>query len=528
MRQALLTVFSCLVALTGAPPAGSAQETPRLSIHGNRVLVDEVYRAAVPVPDGALLDAATAAGMQAGIHSFLVRSGYALGRVSVRPADGKLRADVDEGQVGKIVIIGRGSYHTLRLKLALEVHARVFNQPALDRQLLRLGRVHGFQGWSWRLVPAGPAEAVGPQLDFLAERIPGLPPAAPYDLHIILGKGGWGTGLGFEMDYGGPDGLVTGVTWRSRGLLLDDARWQLGAVLGLDLRESLVDQATDLVMTRAEAEVRWYTPALFGVEFRPWLGLRNTVIERQRRDLELDRYRSEHLETSLNLRYELIEGLAVSLGGGMRGRSIFDLRRVPLEEGEAPRADLSEPLRLNGFLQGRVGVVFDPQVPRVDRRHELSLDLRYDWGEERGDWWQIGASYQKIFRFGWHDLLLHGGGFWKGGDVAFDGETSVGGRYLRGVFGGAWFVREAAGARAEFRLSLVRDLFKISVFNDVAVFGEIDRSGGPREVRIADSVGAGFHALILDMFQLDVYYGFGFASDGAFDYGLVTTLRKVF
>ncbi len=524
----LLPTLLALAAVLAAAPVGSAQETPRLSIRGNRALVDEVYRAAVPVPEGAAYDASTAAGLQAAIHSFLVRSGYALGRARVRLADGKFLAEVDEGQVGKIVIIGRGSYHTLRLKLALEIPARVFNQPALERQLRRLSQEHGIKDWSWRLVPSGPAEAVGPQLDFIAERIPGLPPAAPYDLHIILGKGGWGRGLGFEMDYGGPDGLLTGLTWRSGGVLFKDARWQLGATLGVDLRKSLVDQGTDLVLTRADAEIRWYTPALFGVEFRPWLGLRNTVIERQRRDLELDRYRSEHLEASVNLRYELIEGLAVSLGGGMRGRSIFDQRRIPLEEGEAARPDLTEPLRLNGFLQGRLGVVFDPRVPRVDRRHELSLDMRYDWGEGRGDWWQIGAEYQKIFRFGWHDLLVHAGGFWKGGDVAFDDETSAGGRYLRGVFGGTWFVREAGAARAEFRLSLVRDLFKVSVFNDVAILGEIDRSGGPRKIRIADSVGAGFHALILDMFQLDVYYGFGFASDGAFDYGLVTTLKKVF
>ena len=96
------------------------------------------------------------------------------------------------------------------------------------------------------------------------------------------------------------------------------------------------------------------------------------------------------------------------------------------------------------------------------------------------------------------------------------------------MFGGNWFVREAGAVRLEFRFSLVRDLFKLSVFSDTALFGEIDHAGGPRTIQIADSVGAGFHALILDMFQLDLYYGFGFASGGEFDHGLVTTLRKVF
>ena len=528
MRRRLSITILCFVVVLSMTSGGTAQETPRLSIRGNRALVDEVYRAAVVVPEGAPLDEATALGLQAAIHSFLLRSGYALGLVHVRPADGKFLAEVDEGQVGKIVIIGRGSYHTLRLKLALEVPARIFNQPALERQLRRLGRTHGMKNWSWRLVPAGLAEDKGPQLDFLAERIPGLPAAAPYDLHIILGRSGWGTGLGFEVDYGKPDGLVTGVNWRGRGLLHDDVRWQLGAALGLDLKRSLLDESTNLVLTLAEAEIRWYSPALFGVEFRPWVGLKNALTGRQRKDLDIDQYRSERLETSLNLQYEFVEGLALSLGGGMRGRSIFDLRRVPLEEGAERRSNLSEPLQLNAFLQGRVGLVFDPQVPRIDRRHELGMNVRYDWGENRGDWWQVGADYQKIFRFGWHDLRVQGGGFWKGGQVAFDDETSVGGRYLRGVFGGNWFVREAGAARAEFRLSLVRDVFKLSVFNDLAIFGEIDRDGGPRTIRIADSAGLGFHALILDMFQLDVYYGFGLASDGTFDYGLVTTLKKVF
>ena len=90
------------------------------------------------------------------------------------------------------------------------------------------------------------------------------------------------------------------------------------------------------------------------------------------------------------------------------------------------------------------------------------------------------------------------------------------------------YVEKVAGLSLEFRLSLARDLFKLGVFHDAAVFGELDRAGGGETFRFANSFGLGFHALILDTFQLDLYYAFGFNSEEDFDHGPSASLKKVF
>jgi hypothetical protein len=99
-----------------------------------------------------------------------------------------------------------------------------------------------------------------------------------------------------------------------------------------------------------------------------------------------------------------------------------------------------------------------------------------------------------------------------------------------------------ASESSEFRFSITRDIFKVSLFNDIAVFGQIDRtqldqSGHFIEsARIGDSFGAGFHALIEGMFQVDVYYALGLITarkddppdQQHFDNGFSVSIQKVF
>lgn len=508
--------------LTAAAAAGAAP--PAIKIRGNQVIIDEVYRAVLDLPASAGADRKTARLVQRQILRFLRRAGYVLARVEARVEDDAILVDLDEGRVEKVLFLGSGTLKTLRLKLDLDIPRHVFNRPHLVRQLKYLGRKHGVSKVTYRLVPCRPVEHGGPQIADLGD-IQGqaiIPQRADYELHIRLSDSDWSTGLGIDLEYDFPDGLVAGVHYKDEGFLFSEDRWRVGMEAGTKLREELDSGDTYLSLSRAMVEARWYTPPLIGKGLRPFLGAESVLTSRQRGDLGVEIYYRERLDGSLNLGYEIVPGLMVSAGGGVRWRILFGIDQ--LDDAPAPVEDEEH---LRPFLVGKVDLEFDPGGARRDRHHQLQLEGRHYWMMERPSFGKACLHYQKVFGFGWHDLWLMTRGTWLWGEVHFDDEEPVGGRYVRGIFGGS-YTRKVAALKLEFRLSLARDLFKVSLYHDLAVFGEIERTDGGERPQLANSFGPGFHALILDTFQFDIYVAFGFDADGVFDYGLSANLKKVF
>ncbi len=517
--------LALLLVLLAAGPARA--EPPRLVFHGNQVLCEEVYRAALELPEDAAVDAATARQVERRLLGFLRRAGYVLARVEVEAREGALRVELDEGKLDKVVFLGAGTLRTLQLKLDLALPHHVFNRPALERQLLELAARYGLPPVTYRLVRTRAVVHRGPQIEELGD-LQGhalIPAAGRYELHILLGPSDWGAGLDADLSYDFPDGLELELAYRDQGLLFSRDRWRVGGALGGELREELGTGDPYLALTHAALEGRWFTPPLAGDGFRPFLWLEGDLVSRQRADLQVEIFYAARVDATLNLGFELVPGLLLSLGGGFEEKFVFGLERA----GEAP-PPLEDGARMQPLLRGRAELLFDPREPRRDRRHGLELDARYHWVQDREDFGRVGLRYQLVQGFGWHDLVVRGRAaflFWRGA-VPFDEEEPVGGRYVRGVFGGRDFVREAGGLTLEFRLSLVRDLFKLSVFNDLALYGAIDRASGDERLGLADSFGLGFHALILDALQLDLYYAFGLDLEREFDHGPSASLTKVF
>jgi hypothetical protein len=101
------------------------------------------------------------------------------------------------------------------------------------------------------------------------------------------------------------------------------------------------------------------------------------------------------------------------------------------------------------------------------------------------------------------------------------------GEQLPAAFGDIW-VQKAGGVRAEFRYSLVRDLYKVGVFANVVGFGQELRDEGRTVPRFGMGLGPTAHALIEGIFQLDIYLNFALLSTGRFSTGLLVLLNKVF
>jgi hypothetical protein len=187
--------------------------------------------------------------------------------------------------------------------------------------------------------------------------------------------------------------------------------------------------------------------------------------------------------------------------------------------------------------------MFNTNEIRRDRAHELFIDgsLFGTSSNLSGATQKLTSFYQLPIMIGWHELWFRGRGTLVAGDVLFTDEEPMGGDYLRGPFANAFYTHRIVSGSAEFRFSLVRDVYKLSVYHDFALFGAQDLARTVDRASWANALGVGFHALIIEAFQFDVYAGIGWAKginlplppDAAgkvktFDGGFVLSVKQAF
>ncbi|MDY7231731.1 hypothetical protein [Hyalangium rubrum] len=532
--KACLALFGLLLAL-GSPAfaKGPAPRRGPLVFSGNVVLNDEVYLAVLELPPDFVPDKSGAAQVRSRLLSFLHRAGYELAQVETAVDKGRILVDIDEGRVEKIILRGQGTLRTVQVLLGLSLPHNVFNRPYLERQLATLRQESGVEVERFELVRTSEVPHVGPQVEDLGPIIddigkfvghPLIPPRADYELHIVFRRREWATGLGVVAGLSGVDGLRLGLEYRGENLWLKGDRWSAGGQLGANLRTRIADEHAYLALTRAIAELHWLTPPL-GRKLRPVLSARGELTSRQRPDVGLESYFSTRVQLGLSLSYEFIPGALVALGVGGDELEVFALRGV---EGLGVPAGVAPSSSLRPFLAAGAQLIFDPDEIRRDRRHELELSSRHYPGASGSDYGLTSYRYQKVFEIGWHDVWLTSRGAYLWGQPPFVEEQPVGGLHVRGVFGTRFYARRVASAGLEANFSITRDIYKLGAFTDIAVFGDIDRGSNTEKARVVASLGPGFHVLIADAFQLDLYYSLGFAGRGQAERGFTLNLRQAF
>jgi len=96
------------------------------------------------------------------------------------------------------------------------------------------------------------------------------------------------------------------------------------------------------------------------------------------------------------------------------------------------------------------------------------------------------------------------------------------------AFGATDFARKLASTGVEFRNSLLRDVFKVGLFYDQALFGALDRITGKESVNGAGAGGPAVHLLLADQFQIDAYLAVGWKSVGTTDLASTLMVHQVF
>lgn len=503
---------------------------PRLCIRGNAVLAEGVYRALLAPPADVSADEETAAQVQHALGAFLTRAGYALGSVAVTVEGADLLADVDEGQLERVVLRGRLTWRALRLWLALSIPSGVFNQGELERQLRRLRQELGLQHVWYQLVPTRGVAHSGPQVDELAvlQSLGVAEARHPFELHVFVDEPAWRSGPGVEVRSSARYGQEVLGVYQGAGLLLAEDRWSARLGAGLRLQQRLEDGRLRPAPSHLLAELRWLAPPLVG-SIRPLVLVQADGTNLQRSDLRLERYRQLAASGSLSLLAEPLPRLTLSVGGGARYANLLSVETVT---GEPPLPGPETLLRVPrwySFVEARVERIFSGETGRLDRQHALSAEARQHLALSGGaDWYlETRAEYRRAWGFGWHDLLLRARGTYLAGRVPFPEEEPLS-RHLRGVGGGQHLLR-GGSLSAEFQVSLMRDVYRASVFHDAALFGRLVRADGSERLSWGNSFGLGLHALYEGTLQLNLYGALGKRpGPGPLTTGFVLELQKVF
>lgn len=510
----------------------TASVSPRVSVHitGAKVMPPEVYLDLIHLPDEAAPDEQTAAVVRQQLFDFLLRTGFELATVAAHPSARGIEVDLDEGQIERVLFLGQLSYQQVRFKLALLLPNDVFNRPLLDRQVRELSDSLHLPGVRWELVQTGEVVHHGPQVTELpgqmAISLQGdevIHERRPYEVHIVFPETE-GSGPGIDLRTSYLDGLELGPNVRLDSLLLDGDRLWAAASGGVAFRERLDTDRLYAQFSRAVLQTRYQLFPLFEV-LRPNLWGEVELVSRQRRDLDVENYDALTIDGALQADLKVWHGLDFNAGVGFEWRRLFGF------QGTAA-APISPDVRLTDrkrpFFRFTQEAVFAPEVLRWDRRHTLYSELRiympvadqplFAWADLR---------YQYVRSIGWHDAWVRGRGHLAWGDVSFHDQVSVG-EFLRGLFGNQ-YTPAAIALQLEFRFSIIRDILKLSVFHDLAMFAVQPVRGDPKLLtQLADGFGPGVHFLVQDMFQVDTYAAFGFRRGGVFGFAFSLQLQRAF
>jgi hypothetical protein len=502
---------------------------PLLVFHGNAALLDDVYRSFLDLPASTRASDATARDVAIRISRFLHRAGYGLATVRARVQGEQIVVDIDEGRLDKVIFLGGGAFETLRLRLELHIQQDVFNRYELERQLRVLAKRMGLSEFAYEIVPVpGPAAppAQADDINPIEKYSFGMVrPGRPYELHILVQPGVFRPGISPELEIDSAEGGGLGATYHSGRLFFEDDRWQVGGRIAGALRQRLDGTGSDFAFTRALGEAEYDAPPIAGV-IRPSLRARADLSDRQRPDLGLESFKFTTLDAAAQVLFVPIPHLRASIAAGIERRLLYSVE-------PGPGALFSPTFRFaqtRQYGEASLTLDFDPGMLRRDRHHLLSLAARAYAaprpGEERTI--HLAASYQKMFSLGWDELWVELRGMSRTGSVLFPEEGSIGGDVLRGPFGSE-YARRYAGLELEYRYSLVRDVFKVGFFHNLAAFGAIDRATSRDDkLGLANAVGLGAHALLIDEFQLDAYFGVGWSTHAKFDKGAALAIRQAF
>lgn len=511
--------ISLLAALAAALLSGRAalakSGDAAIEIIGLRILGEaEVRTYAGRLPECARL-AEWAPGAVRRIVRKVRAKGYSYARGWFRVEDDcRVRIEIDEGRMHRVVFAGATGYRALLLRVDLNLPRDVFHAPTVARALAELKAKHGLLHAYFRV-----RDTRQPAETSLGE----APPQRVLTVYVVTSESfGWSLNAKLDSTWG----LVPTVGVKVPNLLLADDRFHADLGISIPYRKFLFDEEPRAQWVHGQIGVGYRFPAFLDGFLAPGITASTAVSQYHRADLGLARFFLLRTPAAVRVIFLFPPLVTVTLGGGVEYTWTFqgEYTDAASDTGGAATAPGAQTL-LRGTGQLDAEILLDREFLRHDQRD--LVNVRASYASSGGEDWVVRGelSTALFFHFGLHDLIVRARGFFVLGDVRLWDEEPLAGAYQRVFFGNRYWVRELGQFVAAFRLAVWEDTIKVGVFHDLSLFA--DRSAGGADFAVADAFGPSLHFLFFDLFALDIYYGFGFDPLG-FDHNLSFTLETVF
>ena len=514
--------------------AATESEPPELLVFKGTLLLNEfIYRAVLKLPPDAKATPQVARTVAEELAAFLRDAGYDLAKVRAQVKGEQIEVLVDEGALDKIILVGAGWINALRFRAALNLPLDVFNRRVFEAQLRRLARQFGFTSYQYELWPVHLIdEDNGAGFEEIEElrAMPMIRAARGYELRVFAETEQWGSGFSPEVLLNGQIGTGVGGRYRWKDLIQSGDRWQAHFRLGGTFRGRLDESGSRFVNTNDYLTTRWLS--------KPWggssRGLRMTIAPRaelwtlQRRDLHLESFQIGTLELGTGAGAQLSPEFEMRFIAGMQRRWVFN--REPQAGFALEEAVASLPKVVwRGFFRTNATYIFNPAELRADLKNTVTAELNLFRPTVKTDmgFLKFDVQGKRLLPFGWHEVRIALRVNGEIGDVGFADELPLG-DHLRIGFGLDKYTKRVATLSLELRYSLLRDKFKIGLFNDLAIWRHLSRDDKFEYAELAGSSGGGVFFFVFDELQIDVFYGVGWSTDGFVKNGLSLVIKEAF
>lgn len=494
-----------------------------VQIEGHLVLAEGVYRMVLLYggwADAPLGISARSQWIEQLLENFLNRSGYELASVKVSYQDNKYRVLINEGRLDKIVFRNIGTWETIQLILLLDLPGKVFNREVLHDRLAVIKKQLGLKQVRYEIVPVVAETQQGSRIQDIStiKRLQLIKAGEPHELHIFIQRGRARLGLDFGLGIRPPDGLTLNAGYRANNIFFDEDRSKFSGRIGFRIRDIGRTSENPVGLSKASLFWDWSKPAI-GQTTRLSSRIGGQVQARRRGgDINIDSYYYMPIRLGGGVLFEFgVPTLELHLG--LEQRNLFAVT-TSSDEAEMVLAEAGGS-HLRGFGSAELRLNFAAEQIRRDRSHVLLLQGVYLWPAlgVQGDIYKLSLWYENTVPIEYDELRYHFNSVIRLGAVPFYEEAALGDGFLRSAFQGSIFTRNAGALEFAYRWSLYRDIVKVSLFNDVAVYQALDALRDGISTQAIYNIGAGFHVLVESAFQVSFYVGPGFNTDGTTDFG---------
>lgn len=494
-------------------PAGQipGQIPGQIRISGVAALPEEVARQAIgpPPQPGENIDEWGKSAAANIVKAYQARGfGYARAWFNARQDPSALWFYVDEGRM-RVTFSGIGAVAASLFRLRLDLPAGAFQRERLDRSLdeekkrLNLLYVH-------YVIHEIPGEAATIFGDVVPERV--------LDITVIQRQH---VGLTLDISVSATWGVIPQVTYTRGDVVFDGDRLRLQLGMAVPYRRYVFDADPKPQWVHGVVDVSYRFPrfGLRGLQLAPRFDETLSFSHYARSDLKLSQFYLLRSVTIANL-VLFLPYLELSLGPGADLAQVALIRMASADLGQPSATPPKDINSARGLIRGSGNLRLGPPWARRDQRPSAYLSVDTCFPIEV----RATLSGQSFNILGRHRLIVRGRVVALAGTVPFWDDVELAGDYQRTFFGDRYWVHDTLQIETAYHISFWREWFEAGIFHDLSLFR--DRTTQPNAIRVIDSFGPSLHFLILDLYALGIYEGFGFAA-GKFSQTLSFTVTTV-